>query len=143
MDIQKTYGIILIILLLCLINISTASARYATGSGDNAGINVGDVVFIGEKNLDFSLFTNSSGALPVQFVHSDGTRFGVIVLSGGTGSLTGSDITPGVYTPYYTDGSSGSAKCTVAELDLGEIGIYTYNTDIEPKNLPQPTNTMQ
>ncbi|WP_048150429.1 hypothetical protein [Methanolacinia paynteri] len=137
MDIQKKSGIIFIILLLCLINIGTASARYATGSGDNAGINVGDVVFIGEKNLDFSLFTNSSGALPVQFVHSDGTRFGVIVLSGGTGSLTGNDITPGVYIPYYTDGSSGSAKCTVAELNLGEIGIYTYNTDFEPQYLPQ------
>lgn len=137
MGLKKVSGILLLLLLIVTVNISTASARYATGSGDNAGVDPGDVIFIGERNLDFSLFSNSSGILPIQLVHRDGTRFGVISLSDGRGSLTGSDITPGLYYPYYPDGTSGIEYCNVKELEIGELGVYTYNTDIEPFNLPQ------
>ncbi|MBP2133138.1 hypothetical protein J2128_001059 [Methanomicrobium sp. W14] len=132
----------MVIFLICLIDINTASARYATLSGENAGINSGDVIFIGERNLDFSRFANSSGVLPARLVHTDGTRYGIITISDGTGSLTGNDITAGMYYPYYPDGTSGTSYCIVRELTLGEIGIYTYNTDIKPSNLPQQPSAL-
>ena len=128
--------LLILVLSLC---VGGVSARY----DNNRGINPGDYIYLGEQNLDFTAFANSStDELPRYMVRiSNGQVEGQIPLSNGIGSPI--NIPSGRYYPEYSDGTLDETRWAyVTTLTLGDIGIYTYNTPITPGTLPASPDTI-
>ncbi|MEA5038000.1 hypothetical protein SDC9_17360 [bioreactor metagenome] len=131
---MKTKNIITILLLagiiLCMVT-GTVSARYATAAGDNAGINLSDTVYRGEKNLNFSAY--SSGGSTVDYLQhvTDGSQISLINQIASIGETQ----TPGTYGAWNNSvGRLGFTVCTIAELNLGKISVTPYATTVTDTN---------
>jgi len=117
-----------------------ATARYVTAAGDNAGVDRGDTVYIGEQSLNFSEF-KSGIKEPVNMVrYESGSIANAIVLTDMIGS-----INPGAAVGrYYPDYGGGDIDQTISidvrDPSLGEMKIYAYNTHITPDGLPAHPN---
>ncbi len=127
---------VILLILICIICINPASARYPIPSGPNGGISNTDTVFRGEQFLDFSAL-DKGGLLPDSFEQTGTGQTGVFSTPGGIGTVPAGTPT-GRYYPHYSDGTTSTTKwILVQDLSIGPIGIYTYNTDIVPASLPQ------
>ncbi len=137
MNSKKIMITVLLLILVFSMCVGGVSARYTVSGVDNKGINPGDYIYLGEQNLDFSAFKNSSSSeLPRYMIRIvDGEVGGQIPLSKGIG--TPMNIPGGRYYPEYSDGTRDTSRWAyVTTLTLGEIRIYTYATSFTPTDLP-------
>lgn len=134
--------------LLCIFLLITAlapaaSARFATPEGSNAGINISDTVFLGERYANFSAFADpSQGSLEyLARIDEAGEPTDHIRISGSVATIIPQEIKPKVqYYPIYKDGGgemSGpdrSKFCRVmnASACLGDLKIQAFDTDVQP-----------
>lgn len=125
---MKMKNIITILLLagiiLCLFT-GTVSARYATLSGENAGINLGDTVYRGEKNLDFSAFSSNGSTVDYLQHVTAGDQIALVNQIASVGQTQA----PGTYGAWNNSvGRLGFTVCTVDELNLGKVSAAPYAT---------------
>ena len=117
---------------------NAASARYITTEGENAGISIGDTVYLGENNLNFSEFAWSGYTVDILEKLDGGYMISLIDM---VGSVPTTALT-GVYKPYNsTAGVYGAARCQISDLTLGTISISPANgadvTDVHPPSIPK------
>ena len=129
--------LIMTVILLCLFT-NTASARYITTEGENAGISIGDTVYLGESNLNFSALAWSGYTVDILEKLDGGYMISLIDM---VGSVPTTALT-GVYKPYNsTAGVYGAARCQISDLTLGTISITPANgvtvTDAHPSSVPK------
>jgi hypothetical protein len=140
--------VILCIILLAAGSIAPAvSARFTTPEGENAGIEIGDTVFLGERNVNFSAFADQSQGDLKQMVRINeaGEPTDPIMISNSIATSIPRGIKTNVrYYPIYSDGTGvftapdRSKPCWVQDVAvyLGEMKIQVYDTDVRPKPSP-------
>lgn len=125
--------------LLLAVLIPVASARFATPEGLNAGIFPGETVYLGERNVNFSAFSDGVKGDPVRMVRLDdsGQQTDPIAVTNSIANyIRGS---PGQYYPVYGDGTYDTEKyCLIqdAAASLGRMMVHISGTDIEPQTNP-------
>jgi len=134
------------LILICVAGLPV-SARYATPEGLNAGINPGDTVFDYEQNLNFTAFKNSlnptlgfdmaykgesSNPANPQTLDSHAILINPVSANGYLG----------YYYPYYSDGTWGTTRITIADATIGDIEIRPVNTDVTPPSIDTPLTTI-
>jgi len=138
MDRYRIAAFLGITLLILAIGTQAASARFATPEGPNAGIDPGDTVFLGERNVNFSAFSDAAKGDPVQMVRIDsGQQVDPIALNNNIATYIRG--TAGQYFPVYADGTVDQSKyCRIQDVadSLGRIMIRVSGTDIEPDQNP-------
>ncbi len=115
-----------------------ASARFTTPEGPNAGIDIGETVFVGEKKVNFSAFSDAVKGDPVRMVRIDsGQQTDPIAITNNVANyIRGS---PGQYYPVYGDGTLNPNKyCLVrdAAASLGWMMVRISETDVPPQTNP-------
>ena len=136
------YRILALLGIACLLLaalIPVASARFATPEGPNAGINIGDTVFLGERNVNFSAFADPEKGDPVRMVRLDdsGQQTDPIAITNNIANYIRGSL--GQYYPVYTDGTYDKEKyCLVQDVasSLGQMEVHISETDVEPQENP-------
>lgn len=147
MNEYRTLVILCIILLAAGATAPAVSARFATPEGENAGIEIGDTVFLGERYVNFSAFADPSQGDLRQMVRIDeaGEPTDPIMISGTVATSIPRGIKTNVrYYPIYSDGTGGftapdrNKPCWVQDVSsyIGEMKIQVYDTDVQPKPSP-------
>lgn len=145
---MKHYRIIAVLcitILLLTTSASIASARFSTPEGPNAGISPGDTVFMGERNVNFSAYSDPIKGEPVRIVRIDesGQQVDPIAITNNIANYIRGKS--GQYYPVYSDGNrSASRYCLIQNAAdcLGQMKIRTVGTDIEPETNPSRQNTI-
>jgi hypothetical protein len=131
-------------LLFIVASIQTASARFQTPEGQNAGINNGETVFIGERNVNFSAFSDPVLGPPVQMIRIDsGDWVDPISITKNIATIIRGN--PGRYQPVYSDGTIDTSRyCWVGNAadSLGRMEIFISGTDITPPTNPTRPDTI-
>jgi len=140
MDRYRSMMVLGVALLLLTASFPTASARFVTPEGPNAGISPGDTVFQGERSVNFSAFSDPIKGNPVRMVRIDsgGQQTDPIALTNGIANYIRGNS--GQYYPVYSDGTVDQGRyCLVQDVagSLGQVMIRTFGTDIEP--VPNPS----
>ena len=140
--IPKTVGVVILILVCACC--TTASARYATPEGTNAGISPGDTIFNYEQNLNFSVFRTSDGLPPTAIAAKDSGGNPVNPQSLNNAILgTVNAASTGYYWPYNsTDSTWGTSSVIIANAAVGSILIRPVNTDVTPPSTDPPLTTI-
>jgi hypothetical protein len=138
MDDSRILTVLGVVFLLMVALIPVASARFATPEGPNAGIDIGETVFLGEKKVNFSAFSDEVKGDPVRIVRVDsGQQTDPIAITNNIANyIRGS---PGQYYPVYGDGTLNSNKyCLVrdAAASLGWMMVRVSETDVPPQSNP-------
>ena len=142
------YRIIAVLCITLLLMVTTSplvSARFSTPEGPNAGISPGDTVFMGERILNFSAYSDPVKGDPVRIVRIDesGQQVDPIAITGNVANYIRGKA--GQYYPVYNDGSrSESTYCLIQDAAdcLGQMKIHTVGTDIEPDTNPGRQDTI-
>ena len=134
----RILALLAIAFLLLAALIPVASARFATPEGPNAGIDIGETVFLGEKKVNFSAFSDEVKGDPVRIVRVDsGQQTDPIAITNNIANyIRGS---PGQYYPVYGDGTLNSNKyCLVRDAadSLGWMRVRVSETDVPPQSNP-------
>jgi hypothetical protein len=134
----RILALLAIAFLLLAVLVPVVSARFATPEGSNAGIEPGDTVFLGERRVDFSAFSDLVKGDPVRIVRIDsGQQTDPIEITDNIANyIRGS---PGQYYPVYSDGTYDTNKyCLIqdATASLGEMMVHISGTNIEPHPNP-------
>ena len=142
---MNRYRILAITILLLVALTPTASARFATPEGPNAGINVGNTVFLGEQRVDFSAFSDPVKGDPVRIVRIDsgGQQSDPIAITNNIANyIRGS---PGQYYAVYGDGNrSTSNYCLIQDVSssLGQMMVNISGTGAVPQTNPDRPTTI-
>ncbi len=140
---MNRYRILAITFLLLVALTPTASARFATPEGPNAGINIGNTVFLGEQRVNFSEFSDGDKS-PTRMVRIDsGQPIDSIILTNGVANyIRGS---PGLYYPYYNNTTiDHSRSCWIqdASSSLGRMMVNISGTNAVPQTNPDRPATI-
>ncbi len=133
---RRLCAVLCILLIVACLFISGAAARHSAAGGDNAGIDPGDTVYIGELNLNFSAFQSGTKVPQNMVKYESGSVVSAIPLTNMIGSVT-SGISTGRYYPDYGGGDIDQRiSIDIRDPTLGQMKIYVYNTDVTPDGLP-------
>ena len=108
----------------------------------NTVIESGDIVFIGEQNLDFSKFSSSALTVDSMVMQSGGSIADMITLTNGKGNI-GTNIKSGIYIPYNGTTPLNTGMCKVTTLDsvIGSISVSPADgssiSSAQPASVPK------
>jgi hypothetical protein len=145
MNQYRILAVLCMALLLAATFAQPTSARFSTPEGPNAGISPGDIVFLGERNVNFSAYSDPIKGDPVRIVRIDesGQQVDPIAIADNVANYIRGKS--GQYYPVYSDGNrSASTYCLIqnpADI-LGKMMIRTVGTDIEPDPNPSRQETI-
>ncbi|MFA5330790.1 MAG: hypothetical protein WC342_00280 [Methanoregula sp.] len=136
----------MIIIVICICS-TMVSARYTTTEGTNAGITPGDTVYNYEQNLNFSAFKSATDPnLTFDMAYKGESSNPTNPQTLDTHAILVNPIDagayPGYYYPYYSDGTWGSSRITIADATIGDIRIRPVNTDVTPPSTDDPLTTI-
>lgn len=138
MDRYRIAALLGMTLLLVAICAPEASARFITPEGPNAGISPGDTVFLGERNVNFSAFSDPAKGDPVRMVRIDsGQQVDPISVNNNIATYIRGNA--GQYFPVYADGTlNQDTSCWIQDVanSLGRMMIQVSGTDVEPDQNP-------
>ena len=134
----KIISLLSLVLLLTAASTPVVSARFSTSEGLNAGLSIGDTVFIGERNVNFSAFSDPVLGSPVRMVRIDsGEWVDPISITNNIATIIRGNL--GRYYPVYIDGTIDTSRyCWVGNAadSLGRMEIFISGTDITPPTNP-------